>query len=88
MLPPKFHSGIAGKRFIGGAAMLLVAAFAVPAGAAGLLHVGFCLPGSTLFMRCIDGKLAECTRSRNVKCKTRQSCRPTEQACELPVLRR
>jgi hypothetical protein len=68
--------------------MLLAAAFAVPAGAAGLLRVGFCLPGSTRFTTCIDGKIAECTRSRNVKCKTRQSCRLTEQPCEVPVLPR
>jgi hypothetical protein len=76
------------KSSILAAAALLAAANAVPASTAGLIRAGFCLPGSTRFTKCIDGKLAECTRWRNVKCKTRQVCRPTEQSCEMPLLPR
>jgi hypothetical protein len=88
MAPSNFHSGTTNKSPVFAATMLLAAAFAIPAGAGGLVRIGFCLPGSTRFTKCIDGKLAECTRSRNVKCKTRQSCRPTEQSCEAMVLPR
>ena len=51
-----------------------------------LVLAGLCLPQTTRFTKCIDGKIAECTRSRNVKCKTRQTCTQAQQACDLPAL--
>jgi hypothetical protein len=47
---------------------------------------GVCLPNSTRFTKCVDGKAAQCTRSRNIKCKTREKCIQTEQPCDLPAL--
>lgn len=47
---------------------------------------GVCLPNSTRFTKCIDGKAAQCTRSRNIKCKTREKCTQTEKPCNLPAL--
>lgn len=47
---------------------------------------GVCLPNSTRFTKCIDGKVAQCTRSRNIKCKTREKCTQTEKPCDLPAL--
>jgi hypothetical protein len=88
MVPSNFDLGTAKKSSVCAAAILLAAAFVVPASADGLTRAAFCLPGSTRFTKCIDGKLAECTRWRNVKCKTRQAGRPTEQSCEMPLLPR
>src|SRR5215469_10628547 len=76
------------KTSIFAAALLLAAASGAQASAGELIRAGFCLPGSTRFTKCIDGKIAECTRSRNVKCKTRQTCRPTQEHCKMPVLPR
>ncbi|MFY9640939.1 MAG: hypothetical protein WCD20_16840 [Rhodomicrobium sp.] len=47
---------------------------------------GLCLPQTTRFTKCIDGKVAECTRSRNIRCKTRQRCAETQTTCDLPAL--
>ncbi len=47
---------------------------------------GVCLPNSTRFTKCIDGKAAQCTRSRNIRCKTREKCIQTEQPCDLPAM--
>ncbi len=57
-----------------------------PADASEVVLARLCLPQTTRFTKCMDGKIAECTRSRNVKCKTRQTCTQTQQACELPAL--
>jgi hypothetical protein len=51
-------------------------------------HAGICLPNSTRYTKCVDGKTADCTRSRNIKCKTREKCVQTGQACDLPPLMR
>jgi hypothetical protein len=56
------------------------------AGAFDPVLAGVCLPNSMRFTKCIDGKAAQCTRSRNIKCKTREKCIQTEQPCDLPAL--
>ncbi len=66
--------------------VLLAAAFA-----AATVHpalAGVCLPDSTRFTKCIGGKAAECTRSRDIKCKKRENCVQTGQSCDLPALSR
>jgi hypothetical protein len=56
---------------------VLAACAASPASARGV-----CLPNSTRYYKCTDGKLADCTKSRNVRCKTYESCKPTGQPCD------
>ena len=65
---------------------LLPAAFA--AAAIRPAHAGVCLPNSTRYTKCVDGKAADCTRSRSIRCKTREKCVQTGQACDLPPLMR
>ena len=69
--------------------VLTVAVFLPPVLSDGTVYpalAGLCLPNSTRYTKCIDGKVADCTRSRNVKCKTREQCKQTEQPCTLPQL--
>lgn len=47
-----------------------------------------CLPQTSRFTKCVDGKIANCTRSRNVKCKKHERCVATQQSCDLPALLR
>src|ERR1700730_1701312 len=35
-----------------------------------LSRVRFCMPHATRFTKCIENKVAECTRSRGINCKT------------------
>ena len=68
---------------------IVAAALLLPALAVVSAHpafAGVCLPNSTRFTKCIDGKAAQCTRSRNIRCKTREKCIQTEQPCDLPAL--
>jgi hypothetical protein len=65
---------------------LRVLAVAILLGAFAPRAAGICLPTSTRFTKCVDGKVADCTRSRDFKCKTRLNCTPTEQPCEMPLL--
>jgi hypothetical protein len=65
-------------------ALLFPAAMAM--GAFDPALAGVCLPNSTRFTKCIDGKAAQCTRSRNIRCKTREKCVQTEQPCDLPAM--
>ncbi len=65
---------------------LLLAAIA--AGAAGPAPAGVCLPNSKTYTKCAGGKIVQCTRSRNIKCKTRETCTQTGQPCVLPALAR
>jgi hypothetical protein len=58
------------------------------AGARELVPARFCLPQTSRFTKCIDGKIASCTRSRNVKCKSHENCALTGQICDLPFLLR
>ena len=46
---------------------------------------GVCLPNSTRYFKCAAGKTADCTKSRNVRCKTREKCTQTEQPCDPRV---
>ena len=64
-------------------AALLPAVLATIAGRAAF--AGVCLPNSTRFTKCVDGKAADCTRSRNIRCKTREKCVQTQQSCDLPL---
>jgi hypothetical protein len=68
--------------------VLLPAAIAPAAHASGLILAGICLPLTSRFTKCIDGKVAECIRTRNVRCKTKLSCTPTQQSCDIPGLTR
>lgn len=65
---------------------LLLAASAAQAGE--LILARLCLPQTSRFTKCIGGRIASCTRSRNVKCKTHERCAPTGQSCDLPFLLR
>ncbi len=69
-------------------ALLLVPAFRQAVTASGLVRIGFCLPLTMRFTKCIDGRIADCTRSRGFNCKTRLSCVPGPRICGLPDLRR
>ncbi len=57
-----------------------------------LMHAAFgasepanalCLPSTTRFTKCIDGKVSECTRERGLSCKKKFSCRVTGDTCSL-----
>jgi hypothetical protein len=47
---------------------------------------GVCLPNSTRYFKCVDGKIADCTKARNIGCKTREKCTRTEQPCDPAAL--
>ena len=70
------------------AAMLLPAPVAPAAPAGDLVFAGFCLPLTSRFTKCIDGKIAECIRQRGFNCKNRQSCTPTKESCDPQALGR
>ncbi|MGO9174315.1 MAG: hypothetical protein ACLP7P_20450 [Rhodomicrobium sp.] len=70
------------------ATLLLPAAIAPAAHASGLILAGICLPLTSRYTKCVDGKVAECIRTRNVTCKTKLSCTPTQQSCDLPAVAR
>jgi hypothetical protein len=61
-------------------AALLLAVAATGASLTAL--AGVCLPNSKTYTKCIDGRIAQCSRSRNIKCKTRERCTQTEQTCD------
>src|SRR5258706_13585702 len=50
-----------------------------------LSRVRFCMPHATRFTKCIENKVAECTRSRGINCKTRRTCVVTSQICDLRI---
>jgi hypothetical protein len=50
-----------------------------------LSRVRFCMPHATRFTKCIENKVAECTRSRGINCKTRRTCVVTSQICDLLI---
>jgi hypothetical protein len=67
---------------IAGAALSAALAFAAASPACAR---GVCLPNSTRYFKCVDGKLADCTKSRNVRCKTYETCKETGQPCDQLV---
>ncbi len=67
------------------AAILLPAAMAPAAEAGEFVLAGICMPLTSRFTKCIDGKIAECVRTRSMTCKTRLTCTPTSQSCDLPA---
>ncbi len=67
-------------------AMLLAAVMAPAAEAGETVLAGFCMPLTSRFTKCIDGKVAECVRTRSMTCKTRETCKPADARCDLPAL--
>ncbi len=73
--------------YVSFSALLFVPVSMLAASESGLVRIGFCLPLTVRFTKCIDGRIADCVRSRGFTCKTRLSCVPGPQICGLPDLR-
>ncbi|MGA7325062.1 MAG: hypothetical protein WBX25_11395 [Rhodomicrobium sp.] len=66
------------------AAMALMLVLA-PAQANELVLIGICMPLTTRYSKCVENKVAQCTRSRGVNCKTKTRCTATSEPCDVSI---
>jgi hypothetical protein len=58
-----------------------------PNAAGDVMLAGICMPLTSRFTKCIEGKVSECVRRRTLKCKTKETCTPTQESCDLTLIR-